>query len=210
MIKSGEIRGKRKTKQINQKDKIVQAAEKLFAQKGFYLTTLEEIASGANLAKGTIYLHFENKTDLFISIIERKLNVLLKKIEEGIKEEGSPTGEIKKAIKIHLNFLEKNRNFFKILQALSEEYKKEMEKELTERVIKKNARYLEILQHLIEEAIEHREVKPLNARKLAVILVGIVHSLTINWISQGEKDSLFEDHNLAWEIFWSGAKQIYR
>lgn len=206
MIKSEEIKQKRKDKRVIPKSKILQAGEKLFAQKGFYLTTLEEIASGANLAKGTIYLYFKNKTDLFISIIERKLDVLLRKIKQGIEEEASPVEEIKKTTRVHLKFLEQNRNFFKILQSFSEEYKKEMEKELTERVIKKNTRYLEILQHLFEKAIEHREVKPLNARKLAVILIGIVHSLTINWISQGEKDSLYKDHDLAWEIFWNGAK----
>jgi len=206
MIRSREVKEKRKAKQLTQKSKILRAAERLFAQKGFYLTTLDDIAGSADLAKGTIYLHFKNKRDLFISIIERKLDLLLKKIKEGVREEGSPAEEIKKATKAHLKFLEKNRNFFKILQTLSEEYKKEMEKELAERVIKKNAKYLGIIQNLIEKAIERKEIKPLDARKLAVILVGIVHSLTINWISQGEKDSLSKDHDLAWEIFWNGAK----
>jgi len=81
-----------------------------------------------------------------------------------------------------------------------------MEKELAERVIQKNARYLEMLRQLIWQAVRRKEIKPLNTRKLAVILVGMVHSLTINWISQKERGSLFEDHNLVWEIFWNGAK----
>jgi len=202
MIKE-EIKEKRKN---NQKDKILRAGERIFARKGFHLTTLEEIARGANLAKGTIYLHFLNKRDLFISIIEKKLDILLRKIKEEVKEEGSPVEKIKKITRVHLGFLEQNKNFFKILQSLSGEYKREMEKELTERVIKKNANYLELVQHLIEEAIKKKQIKPLDARKLAVILVGIVHSLTINWISQGEKYPLFEDHSLAWEIFWNGAR----
>ncbi|MBE0477594.1 TetR/AcrR family transcriptional regulator [Candidatus Aerophobetes bacterium] len=207
MVRNKQVIEKRRIKRADQKGKILRAGEKLFAKKGFYLTTLEEIAGGANLAKGTIYLHFENKKDLFISIVERKLDILLKKIKEGIGEEGSPTEEIKKLTKVHLKFLERNRNFFKILQSLSKEYKREMEKELTERVIKKHTRYLGIIQHLIERAIKKKEMKPLDTRKLAVILIGIVHSLTINWISQGEKDSLSKDHELVWEIFWNGAKQ---
>ncbi|RLE11363.1 TetR family transcriptional regulator, partial [Candidatus Aerophobetes bacterium] len=71
MIKE-EIKEKRKN---NQKDKILRAGERIFARKGFHLTTLEEIARGANLAKGTIYLHFLNKRDRFISIIEKKLDI---------------------------------------------------------------------------------------------------------------------------------------
>lgn len=206
MIKTQEIKEKKRAKQINLKSKILRAGEGFFARKGFHPTTLEEIAKNANIAKGTIYLHFKNKKDLFASVIEKKLDILLKKIKKEVEEQGSPSEKIKKVTKIHLKFLEQNRNFFRILQSLSGEYKREMERELTEKVIKKNARYLEMVQHLIEEAINNKEIKPLNARKLAVILVGIVHSLTINWISQGEKDSLSKDHRLAWEIFWNGAK----
>ena len=206
MIKTQEIKEKKRAKQINLKSKILRAGEGFFARKGFHLTTLEEIAKNANIAKGTIYLHFKNKKDLFASVIEKKLDILLKKIKKEVEEQGSPSVKIKKVTKIHLKFLEQNRNFFRILQSLSGEYKREMERELTEKVIKKNARYLGMVQHLIEEAINNKEIKPLNARKLAVILMGIVHSLTINWISQGEKDSLSKDHRLAWEIFWNGAK----
>lgn len=204
MIKSKEA--KKGRKKFNRTDEILKAAEVLFAEKGFYLTTLEEIARTADLAKGTIYLHFQNKRDLFISVIEKKLDILLEKIRRGIQEESLPSNKIKKAIETHLKFLEQNRNFFKILQGLSGEYKREMEKELTERVIQKNARYLGILQQLIQQAIERKEVKPLNARKLAVILVGMVHSLTINWITREERGSLSEDRRLVWEIFWNGAK----
>lgn len=200
------VKEKRKAKRDNHTDRILQSAEMLFAERGFHLTPLDEIARDADLAKGTIYLHFQNKRDLFISVIERKLDLLLRKIKSGIRNDNSPTEKIKKAIGIHLKFLEKNRNFFKILQSLSGEYKKEMEKELTERVIQKNTQYMGILQHLIQQAIDRGEIKRLNSRKLAVILVGIVHSLTINWISQQEKKSLTRDLPLAWQIFWSGAR----
>jgi len=208
MVKTQEvekIKDKRQLRRLNQKDKILQAGEKLFAKKGFHLTTLEEIAKSANLAKGTIYLHFLNKVDLFISVIERKLNELLKKIKEEIKREKTPVERIKKAIRVHLAFLEQNKNFFRILQSLSGEYKREMEKELTERVIKKNAAYLGLIRNLIQEGIKEGQIKSLDAHKLSVMLVGIVHSLTINWITQGESYSLVGDSDLVWEIFWEGA-----
>jgi len=203
MPKVQTVKEKRKA---DHKDKILKAGEKLFASKGFYLTTLEEIARKAKLAKGTIYLHFANKKDLFVSVIERKLDILLEKIRKGAEHEDLPVAKIEKITRVHLEFLEKNRSFFQILQSLSPDFKKEMEKELTERVIKKNALYLDLLQKLIQQAIKEKQIKPLNPRKLAVILVGIIHSLTINWISQGEKESLSKDHEIAWEVFWSGVK----
>jgi len=199
---------KRRLKQTNHGTKILEAAESIFAEKGFYLTTVEEIAQKADLGKGTIYLHFENKRGLFLSVIERKLDILLKKIERGIKKGKSPAEKIRLATEIHLKFLEKNRNFFKIIHIFSNQFKKGMGEELFKKVAAKNSRYLEILQDLIEQAIKGGEIKPLNSKKLAVILVGIVHSLTVYWISQNEKGSLFKDHLLAWEIFWEGAKAL--
>lgn len=53
------------------REQILDAAVKVFAQKGFHLTTIKDIAKEANLAEGTIYNYFENKTALLIGILER-------------------------------------------------------------------------------------------------------------------------------------------
>ena len=200
-----EVQEKRKLKQLNHTVQIQEAAEKLFAEKGFHLTTVEEIAREANLAKGTIYLHFANKKDLFLSVIEKKLHVLLEKIKVGITQGKSFSEKIRLAIGVHLKFLENNANFFKITQTFPEQFKKELEEKLLQRVIKINSQYLALVDSLIKQGIEEGEIKNLNPRKLAVILIGIVHSLTIYWVYGGERDSLSADRSLAWEIFWKGA-----
>ncbi len=186
---------------------ILQAAEKLFAKKGFYPTTIDEIAKEAKSAKGTIYLYFNNKEDLFFSVIETKLDLLLNKIQEAVKKPGSASQRIKAAISIHLKFLEENKNFFKVMQSFPEGLKKKLERKLKGRVVEKQSRYIEILDRLIQEAIDRKEIKALDSKKLAVILMGIVHSLTVYWISQREKKSLSSDKSLAWQVFWEGVSK---
>lgn len=198
---------KRKIRQKDHRIQILEAAEKIFAKKGFYTTTMEEVAKEARLAKGTIYLYFESKEDLFFEVIERKLDILLGKIEEELQQSNSPSQKIKKVIGIHLKFLEENEDFFKIMQNLSESLKKRMEKKLKSRVIQKQSHYIEMLGKLIQKAIIEGEIKPLNSRKLAVILMGIIHSLTLYWVSRKEKESLFKDESLIWEMFWNGVKK---
>jgi len=56
---------KRKIGQRDHLTQVLQAAEKLFAKKGFYPTAIDDIAKEARLAKGTIYLYFDSKEDLF-------------------------------------------------------------------------------------------------------------------------------------------------
>ena len=197
---------KRKIRQKNHKIQILEAAEKIFARKGFY-TPIEEIAKKAQLAKGTIYLYFDSKEDLFFSVTERKLDILLNKIEEELKKSNLPSQRIRKVIGVHLKFLEENGDFFKIMQSFSESLKEKLEKKLRDRVIQKQSYYLEILDKLIQKAISKGEIEPLDSRKLAVILMGIIHSLTLYWISKKEKDSLSKDESLAWKVFWEGVKK---
>lgn len=198
---------KRKIGQRDHLTQVLRAAEKLFAKRGFYPTTIDDIAKEAKLAKGTIYLYFDSKEDLFFSVIEKKLGALLSKIEKGMKEPGSAWQRINTTIGVHLKFLEENRDFFKIMQSFSEQLKEKLEKELKRRVVEKQSQYIKILSQLIQEAIDKREIKPLDARKLAIILMGIVHSLTVYWISQKERGSLFQDASLIRQVFFQGVEK---
>ncbi|MBA7656951.1 Fatty acid metabolism regulator protein [subsurface metagenome] len=197
---------KRKIKQRNHAIRVLEVAEKLFARRGFYPTTMDDIAKEAKLAKGTIYLYFDNKEDLFFSAIENKLDVLLTRIQQAVKKPLSPSQRIKLTIGTHLKFLEENRDYFKIMQNFPEGLKEKLERKLKGRVIKRQSQYIKIVNGLIQEAISKGELRPLDSRKLAVILMGIAHSLTVYWISQKEKGSLSKDESLAWEVFWEGAR----
>ena len=48
---------------------ILDAAEQVFARQGFHTTTMEEVADECGWSKGTLYLHFKSKEDLFFSVI---------------------------------------------------------------------------------------------------------------------------------------------
>lgn len=53
------------------KAEILEAAAKVFAEKGFHRATTKEIAEAADVAEGTIYNYFESKDDLLLSLIDR-------------------------------------------------------------------------------------------------------------------------------------------
>jgi len=56
---------------LTEKEKlIIQSGMKLFAQKGFSSTSIQEIATESNISKGAFYLHFKSKDDLLLSILE--------------------------------------------------------------------------------------------------------------------------------------------
>lgn len=62
------------------RSRILEAALKTFGEKGFYGTTMEDVAAEAGITKGTIYWYFKNKEDLFSGLIDRysPLSILVK------------------------------------------------------------------------------------------------------------------------------------
>ena len=58
------------------REKIMQSAMENFAKDGFDRTRMEDIATAAGLAKGTLYLYFKNKEDLFYAICDHNLEEL--------------------------------------------------------------------------------------------------------------------------------------
>jgi len=69
----------------SRRESIVDAAEKMIQVKGFEGMTIDDVAVIAELGKGTIYLYFKNKTDLYHAVICRGLKILKSSFEKEIK-----------------------------------------------------------------------------------------------------------------------------
>ncbi len=70
-MSEGESSSRRQRQLAERLDKILAAASRLFAEKGFHRTTTKEIAEAADVAEGTLYNYFDNKNDLLLEIINR-------------------------------------------------------------------------------------------------------------------------------------------
>src|SRR5688500_16314259 len=57
----------------DKRERILAAAERIFARHGFFAAKVSDVAKEAGVADGTIYLYFKNKDDLLISLFERRM-----------------------------------------------------------------------------------------------------------------------------------------
>ena len=69
------------------RDELMNAAERLFLDQGVGSTTIEQITSGANVAKGTFYLYFSSKDDVLAALGERFAQQLLERIKTAVAAE---------------------------------------------------------------------------------------------------------------------------
>lgn len=70
--------------------KILNAAIKVFGQKGFFNARISDIAKEAKVADGTIYLYFNNKYDILLTLFEEEIGKLIVRIREAIATEDDP------------------------------------------------------------------------------------------------------------------------
>ncbi|RPH32916.1 TetR/AcrR family transcriptional regulator [bacterium] len=94
---------------------ILEAARDLFARKGYYNTTLEEIAHHAQFGKGTIYNYFSSKEDLFCGILNGLLDKDSEVAESSIALPGSTREKLTAYAKAILSYSEKNADLFHMI-----------------------------------------------------------------------------------------------
>ncbi len=91
---------------------IVDAAEQVIFSKGLEQATMEEIAEKAELSKGTLYLYFKNKNDLYMAICERGSNQLNSQFSKIITGDYTGIELIRLMGETYLEFVRNNPDYF--------------------------------------------------------------------------------------------------
>ena len=77
---------------MSRKDAILQAATHLFSEKGFKNTSMGELSKITGVAQGTIFYHFKNKEELFLSILESLKDEIIEQFDNHFREKKFNTG----------------------------------------------------------------------------------------------------------------------
>lgn len=130
--------------------RIIDAAAKVFAKKGFYKAKVSEIAQEAGIADGTIYIYFNHKDDILISLFEEKMKEVLDNMRKEISAESDPLRKIEKFALVHLKLIEDNKDMAEIIQVELRQSSKFMKNYRNLRFFE----YLDIIGDIIREGKE--------------------------------------------------------
>jgi len=106
---------RREANRAQKKAAFLEAAEKLFVQKGFENTSVEEIVRSAGLTKRTLYQYFQSKEDLFYAVTLKGARQLYEASVEAIGRGKTAREKIRLANLAHLDFYKKHRESFRLL-----------------------------------------------------------------------------------------------
>ncbi len=102
-------------KVVNKHTRILTAATKVFAKKGFFNARISDIAKEAKVADGTIYLYFNNKDDILLSVLNEEIGKLIDQITKELAFEQNPEIKLEIFALKHLTAMKKNKNLAEVI-----------------------------------------------------------------------------------------------
>ncbi|HZS36931.1 MAG TPA: TetR/AcrR family transcriptional regulator [Polyangia bacterium] len=172
------------------RERILDAAVRVFAQEGFYNAKVAQIAHVAGVADGTIYLYFKSKDDLLISLFEDRMERVNENLREALASSKSATDRLRTVVRLHLDLIEKNRHMAEVICVelrQSSKFVKEY----------KNPKFAEFLR-LIASAIADGQAsgelrRDLDPQIISRALFGALDEIALAWLVKG-KDRIDLSH----------------
>ena len=203
---------------------ILDAAEQVFSHKDYHDALLDEIATVAGISKATLYLYFENKIDLFISVAERKLWQLSEVIQKVTTDYADPVATIKRLIEDELLFFSNNAAFFKVFTSFTDDFvlrlyaqrsdlqlgAQALSNRIRQRVLPLMLKNIDAVAKVIRHGQEISVFRKLyeegdfGATEAAFMLTSIIHTCVFLWLLQPENANLIDKAGLAKMIFLEG------
>jgi AcrR family transcriptional regulator len=157
--------------------RILEAAEDVFAEKGYYEALVEEIAQASKTSKGAIYFHFPNKEGLFSTLMERLAERLLTEVEAAVSKKRGAMAKVEAALETVMGRLTRHRRLAKILLVQSTFHPTFIQKRLE--LFDKFAR---LIQGYLDEAVEEGSIPPIDTNVVAHAWLGAIHELVVRWL----------------------------
>ncbi|MCX8118688.1 MAG: TetR/AcrR family transcriptional regulator [Desulfobacterota bacterium] len=198
---------RREKERLTHREEILRAAERLFAAKGFYHTPMSEIAQAAEFGTGTLYTYFKSKEELYFTLIDEKTDEIYRKIQAELRRKAPALERIERVLSLQLEFMERNRDFFKIYTSESSRFAWLIKEEYGKKIHDKMVRYLHLLSQVFKQGMKRGEFKPMDPLDLAHAFEGIVHSFIFEWMIHPKPYSLPSKAATILEIFLRGAKR---
>ena len=153
------------------KRKIFETSMKLFAEKGYDATSIEEITATVGVAKGTLYYHFSSKEEIFNFLIEEGIKLLQNSIDIKTAKLDNYIDKLKAVILIEIKIVVKYEDFIKIL--LSQLYGTEAGNIKCQKHI---FEYIDKIEKIVEAGIEAGQIKKGNSKAIASEIYGLIAS----------------------------------
>ncbi len=185
---------------------ILQAAYHVFAERGFEQATMDEIAKAAGVAKGTLYLYYPSKQDIYSAALHRSVLELASRTAAALEAASGIEQKLHAFIATRLRYFEEHRDFFRI-------YDQEFGRALCRHPQKGRATdeiYLEqvkALDQLLQQAVRRKVIRPVRTEAVAFAIFDVTRGLVKQRLRGTSRGPIEDDIAFAFDLTWKGIGQ---
>jgi AcrR family transcriptional regulator len=186
------------------REQVLRHAKRIFARKGYHKTNIADIIARARIARGTFYLYFQNKKDLFEELLEQVLSELRHRIQRLRVGPGEPdpVEQLRNNLRRVLNFVLAERELTDILL----NHSMGLDRELDARIRDFYERVVDQIQRSLDLGIQMNLVRDCDTRAVAYCILGGIKEV----IGQASRDRRRDIGRLAQEILDFGLRGVAR
>ena len=185
------------------REQLLNVARTLFAEKGFDSTSVEEIASRAQVSKPVVYEHFGGKEGIYAVIVDREVETLLAALTGTLERGGHPKVTVQATALALLDYIETNTDGFRILVRDSP-------------VAQATGTFSSLIgdvatqvEHILAATFDRQGLDPQTAPIYAQMLVGMIALTGQWWLEARSPDKAVVAAHLV-NLAWNGLRGLER
>jgi AcrR family transcriptional regulator len=181
---------------------ILDAARTVFSRQGYAGAAVDDVAEEAGVAKGTLYLYFRSKEELYLAALARDLGDLAHRARFEMDRAPTLREKMLAFLRVRLEYSQANEDFLRIYLA---EYgsvfvKSSLHSELG-RVARENMRHVK---HEVEQAAARREIRPVEAGPVAAAFSALARGMLETRLLGWKEFQARDEAEFAVDLLWRG------
>jgi len=184
------------------RSELLNAARAVFGKKGFHDASIEEIAEMAEVAKGTVYLYYKSKKDLYLEALRFGIASLVAELKARADNSRNCFETLRVLTHTKIVFFEENRDFFRIYY--SELGKLPAHPAGLTLVRDLYTEQAEVFERVLREGIKRREVRNLDIEKTAFAISDLTRGIATQRLLGMSKTRLEDDVEFIVSVIWKG------
>lgn len=199
---------RRERERQRHREEIMEAAEAVFAEKGFHNTTVEEVAARSEFSVGTLYNFFSSKEELYKSLIEKRIQQISEDANAALDEASDPETVIRAFIEAKIGLVYKYESFAKLYtrermgdRFSNAELWRDKMGPFFEQVV---MRLAQAFQEGMEQGLIRSDQNPYD---MAIALDGMTDEFMFEWLVNPERMVFKDKGEVIFRLFFEGVQK---
>jgi AcrR family transcriptional regulator len=178
---------------------IIRVAARLFDEKGYHNTGMDDIAEAVGLRKPTLYHYVKSKTEILVWIHSDVMSGVLERLEGYVADELDPREGLRRVIADILEIMDTRPGYLRVFF----EHHREIPEPLRTDAIRSRDRYQWLVESIIQQGIRQGVFRKVKVRTATFALFGITN-WSYQWYKPGGKQSYLEIADELLDIYLKG------